>query len=72
MQYSHKCQKCGASYQDNDPEPYFCAVCNDERKRLAKEVDAKMAGHVSKRTYSPLKAYDDILKKRGFVKLGEI
>ncbi len=40
--YTHSCVRCGAHYQDEDPDPYYCTPCNEERKRIAKEVDSKI------------------------------
>lgn len=37
------CIKCGTLYDEKDAEPYLCVVCNTERLRIAKEVDAKIA-----------------------------
>lgn len=40
--YMHSCLKCGGQYTDEDPDPYYCSPCNEERKRIvAKEIDAK-------------------------------
>jgi hypothetical protein len=52
------CIKCGSKYQSADPDPYYCAPCNEERKTLAAQVDAKMAGRTSKEVVSDLKAYE--------------
>ena len=53
----HKCIKCGAEYEDNDPDDYYCAVCNEQRKVLAAEIDAKLKTRKSTRevksTFSP-------------------
>lgn len=43
------CIKCSAKYKTNDPDPYLCVPCNDERLALAKKIDAQMSGRVSKR-----------------------
>lgn len=64
---THKCIKCGVSYQDNDPEPYYCEPCNGERKRVAAEIDKKMAGRVSKPHRSMLEEYDAMPKVNGFI-----
>ena len=39
----HICIKpgCGVSYEDNDPDPYYCSSCNEQRKVIAAEIDAK-------------------------------
>ena len=43
--YKHKCIKpsCTQTYEDNDPDQYYCSPCNEERKEIAKQVDAKFA-----------------------------
>ena len=48
-EYSHKCPSCGNTYTDNDPDVYFCPTCVAQRKRIAEEVDKKLAGKVSSR-----------------------
>lgn len=45
--FTHPCLKCGASYQDSDPDPYYCEPCTVERKKLAAKIDRKMRGHTS-------------------------
>lgn len=51
--YNHVCS-CGQSYSDNDPDLYFCPNCVEERKRIAKEVDAKIANRPKKNSMSNL------------------
>lgn len=65
--HTHKCVKCGVAYQDQDPEPYYCPPCNDERKKLATEIDKKMAGRVSTKPRSLLQEYDAMPKVNGFM-----
>lgn len=45
---THSCIKCKVSYQDNDPDDYYCPFCNEERKRIAAEIDAKLANRPKK------------------------
>ena len=67
--YSHICS-CGNPYQDTDPDGYFCPSCVEQRKAIAKEIDAKLAGKVSKRAaVTPLQEYDAAHKIRGFIKV---
>jgi len=47
--YSHKCIKCQAVYTDSDFDNYYCESCNEQRKIIAKEVDEKLKGVVSKK-----------------------
>lgn len=64
--YNHKCIKCKNSYSDTDPEPYLCPPCIDIKNAIAKEVDAKMSGRVSrKKSQTDLEVYDEICKARG-------
>ncbi len=67
QQYSHKCIKCQESYTDEDPDPYYCEVCNEARKQIAKEVDSKIAMTPKAPVTSALKEYDAAPKIRGFV-----
>jgi hypothetical protein len=41
--YSHVCP-CGKKYTDDDPDLYICPDCVVERKKIASEIDRKMAG----------------------------
>ena len=45
--YNHVCP-CGNKYKDQDPDVYLCSTCVQERKALAKEVDARMASRPKK------------------------
>lgn len=64
--HSHACIKCGKSYKDKDPEPYYCKTCNNERKLIAKTVDEKLKGRISKRkTVSALQEYENSTDKVG-------
>lgn len=42
------CIKCQASYDSEDIDPYYCSSCEVEKKRIAAEIDAKMAGRPKK------------------------
>lgn len=48
--YSHPCIKCGTSYEDTDPDAYFCPSCVIEKKKIAEEIDKKRALIPSKLT----------------------
>ena len=50
--YTHSCVKCQKSYQDSDPEPYLCKVCNEARLVIAAEVDKKLASRPKKENKS--------------------
>lgn len=51
-QYTHKCVKCSIPYTDIDPDAYYCIPCNEERLRIAAEVDAKLATQPKKEVTS--------------------
>lgn len=71
--YKHQCS-CGNSYSDNDPDIYFCPSCVEQRKAIAKQVDAKMAGRISERAEkkSDIQLYNSLPKIRGFVKASDL
>lgn len=39
----HNCIKCNAEYSDEEIDAYYCPSCEVEKKRIAAEIDAKMA-----------------------------
>ena len=57
---NHNCIKCKASYQDNDPDDYYCPPCNVERKVIAAEIDKKMGT-------LPRRAAPSVFKESDFV-----
>lgn len=65
--FDHACIKCRTKYQDKDPDPYYCASCNEERLELAKKIDAQMASRPKKQHVSALQEYDNAPKIRGFI-----
>ena len=44
-QYKHTCIKtsCGNNYTSNDPDPYLCSKCLEEKNKIARQIDAKFA-----------------------------
>lgn len=56
------CIKCNTLYDEKDTEAYLCASCNEERLRIAKEVDAKIASMPKKETKSDLKIAESLGK----------
>lgn len=54
----HKCVKCGAPYEDNEPDDYYCAACVLQKKAIAAEVDKKLAGRVKREVKSTFTAND--------------
>jgi len=65
MDYKLNCIKCSTQYESNDPEPFYCAKCEIEKKAIAKEIDAKLAGRVSTKPTSFIQEYDAIRKAKG-------
>jgi len=63
--YQHQCIKCTVSYEDSDPDPYFCETCMVEKARIAMEVDTKFAGRISEPVEGALKQYDRLLRQKG-------
>ena len=44
----HNCIKCQVEYSDEDIENYYCPSCLIESKRIAAEIDKKMADRPKK------------------------
>ena len=66
MEYTHNCIKCATQYKSNDIDAYYCEPCLQEKKAIAKEVDAKLATRISNRKVkSDLQVYDELRKSRG-------
>lgn len=65
--FTHKCTKCSLEYQDTEPEPYYCEVCNKERLAVAKEVDARLGSTVGQQPGGEYQAYLKGPKVRGFL-----
>ena len=64
--YSHKCIKCKEVYVTEDDEAYLCEKCFSLKKKIAEEIDKKMAGRLDQpRQKSDLQLYDEICKKHG-------
>lgn len=59
----HQCIKCHQSYEDNDPDDYYCSTCNEDRKRIAKEIDAKIGSMPHKRVAPSFQEMVDSLPK---------
>lgn len=66
--YTHPCIKCGQQYQGADPDPYYCATCEVEKKAIAKRIDETASLRPKKDRFSALQEYDNSPKVRGFVK----
>jgi hypothetical protein len=58
QEYSHNCIKCSLEYKSNEPDPYYCDSCLEQKKIIAKEVDKKIASIPKKQTVSDLQLYD--------------
>lgn len=62
---THACIKCKAQYEDEEPEAYYCATCLEEKKKIAAEIDARMAMRPKKESKSMLQEYDQAPKGPG-------
>lgn len=66
MKYKPTCIKCKKRYDSDEPDDYYCAVCNKIRLDIAKEVDKKIASRPPKRKrMSDLQQFDEIARQRG-------
>lgn len=67
--YNHACIKvaCSNTYKDEDPDAYYCSACKEMNKKIAQEVDAKLATMPKRKVVSALQEYDNAEKVRGFM-----
>jgi len=76
MEYKHKCIKpgCETFYTDTDPEAYYCKNCNETKKEIAKQIDAKLANLPKKQVKSGMQQYNELSKKGvgGFPKASDL
>lgn len=72
--HTHTCIKngCTNSYQDADVDAYLCPTCLEEKKQIAKEIDARLANRDTTRKPSMLQQYDEANKVRGLVRAGDL
>lgn len=63
----HNCIKCSEPYKSEDDEAYYCPSCNEERLRIAKEIDAKIKARPKRKTISGIQEYDNAPKVHGFL-----
>ena len=54
-------------YESEDIDPYYCAACNEQRKEIAKEIDAKLALRPKKPVMTAMQQYDASPKVRGYI-----
>lgn len=54
---------CGKVYQTEDDEAYYCGDCLTERQKIARDIDAKMAGRSSMQPRTELQMYEDALSR---------
>ncbi len=64
---SHSCIKCKKAYRDDEVDAYYCMTCIEEKKRIAAEIDAKLASLPKERPMSALQEYDAGPKVHGFL-----
>ena len=75
MSISHRCIKCGDNYFNEEADDYYCEPCNEVKKNIAKEVDAKLAVRGGNRKpKSDLQMYDEIrsMRKSNFVNIKDL
>lgn len=63
---THLCIKCKVQYQDGEIDDYYCSPCNEERKRIAQEIDKKFSGKSVAPIKSALQEYEEAPKFHGF------
>lgn len=58
--YKHLCIKpgCANTYEDEDPDRYYCPTCNEARLIIAKQVDAQFGAMPKERAMSDLEVFD--------------
>lgn len=62
---THACLKCKTPYEDEDTDAYYCSSCLEEKKRVAAEIDARLALRPRKETKSGIQLYDEAPKGPG-------
>lgn len=68
MSYTHSCLKCKVSYLSDDPDPYLCDRCIQDRRAVAAAIDEKFNKIVREPVESELQRFDKLNKGfKGFV-----
>lgn len=60
----HTC-RCGNTYEDNDPDAYFCPPCVAERKIRARDIDAKVGSTIGQQPNGGFTQYANSPKGKG-------
>ena len=60
--YKVLCLKCNTSYEDSEPDNYYCSACLNERKAIAAEIDKKMSSRSRVRVKTELELYDSLVR----------
>jgi hypothetical protein len=60
------CIKCQVAYESSDPDDYYCPVHLEEKKAIAKKLDAVMGNRPRKPVESELAKYDRLRGKSGY------
>ena len=65
----HACIKpvCSNTYEDNEPDAYYCPSCFEEKKALAEKVDATITSRPRKETKSNIQ----LLEEHGKMPMGK-
>jgi len=61
---THPCIKCKRSYEDDDPDPYYCDLCREANKKIAEELSQRFVARPVEK--STLQMYEEAPKFHGF------
>ena len=57
--YRLACIKCSEVYSTDDPDPYYCAPCEVEKKKVAAKIDAQLGPSTNRsHSMSDLQAFE--------------
>ena len=60
---------CGNQYESKEDEAYYCTQCQEARKKVMAELDAKFKNRVSVPVKTALQEYDEAPKVHGFMQI---
>lgn len=60
MQHTCIKPKCGKVYNDDDPDPYYCSDCQQEKVRIIAKMERNFVP--SETIQSDLQRFDDVAK----------
>jgi hypothetical protein len=61
---THTCIKpgCENTYQDSDPDAYYCPSCQEQKKVLARQIDKQYGSTIGQQPSGPLQEFDAVAK----------